>query len=53
MDATLLKLQLPNLHPTVLFLEVCKSSGTTSKRLVLDNYILAYHTVDKDHVEIL
>ena len=38
--------------PSNFFLEICRS-WTTSKKLVLENYVLAYHTADKDQAEIL
>ena len=34
------------------FLETCRSFRTTFEKLALKN-VLAYHTADKDHVEIL
>ena len=34
-------------------LEIRKSFRTTSQKFVLENYVLAYHTADKDHAEIL
>ena len=36
-----------------LLLEICTSFRTTCKKHPLENYILAYHTADKDHAEIL
>ena len=39
--------------PTNIFLAICRSFKTTSKKLVLENYVLAYHAADKDHTEIL
>ena len=35
------------------FLENCRSFRTTSKKLALENYVLVYHTADKNHVKIL
>ena len=35
------------------FLETCRRFRTTSKMLALENYVLAYHTADKDHTNIL
>ena len=35
------------------FLEICRSFRTTSEKLALENYVLAYQTADKDHVDIL
>ena len=35
------------------FIEICRSFRATSKKLVLENYALAYHTADKDHAETL
>ena len=35
--------------PSIFFLEICKSFRATSKKLVLVNYVLVYHTTDKDH----
>ena len=35
------------------FLKICRSFRTTSKKLFLENYALAYHTADKDHAYIL
>ena len=35
------------------FLEICRSSRTTSSKLGLEDYVLAYHAVDKDHAKIL
>ena len=37
--------------PSNFFLEICRS-WTTSKKLVLENYVLAYHTADKYQAEI-
>ena len=34
------------------FLKICRSFRTTSKKLFLENYALAYHTADKDHAYI-
>ena len=35
------------------FLEICRSFRTTAKKLALKNYVLAYHTADKNHAKIL
>ena len=35
------------------FLEIWRSFSTIPKKLVLENYVLPYHTADKDHPEIL
>ena len=35
------------------FLEICRSFRTTPKKLVLENYVLAYHTTDKNYAKIL
>ena len=35
------------------FLEICRRFRTVSEKLALENYVLAYHTVNKDHAEIL
>ena len=32
---------------------ICRSFRTTVKTLALENYVLAYHTVDIDHAKIL
>ena len=34
------------------FQEICRSFRTSSKKLVLENYVLVYHTADKDHANI-
>ena len=39
--------------PSNIFLKIRRSFRTTSQKLVLENYVLAYHTADKDHAEIL
>ena len=39
--------------PSNSILEICKSSGTASKKLALENYVLAYVIADKDPAEIL
>ena len=39
--------------PSIVFLEICRSFRTTSKKLALENYVLAYHTAGKDQAEIL
>ena len=39
--------------PSKFFLDICRSFKTTSKKLALENNILAYHTVDKVHADIL
>ena len=51
--ARVVKLQFSNVLATIIFLKFGKGFETTSKRLVLDNYVLAYHTADKDHAGIL
>ena len=51
--ARVVKLQFSNVLATIIFLKFGKGFETTSKRLVLDNYVLAYHTADKDHARIL
>ena len=33
--------------------KICRSFRTTAKKLALENYVLAYHTADKDHAKIL
>ena len=35
------------------FLEIRRSFRTTPQKLVPENYVLAYHTADKDHAKIL
>ena len=35
------------------FLEICGSFRTTAEKFALENYVLAYHTADKDHAKIL
>ena len=34
-------------------LEICRRFRTTSEKLALENHILAYHTADKYHANIL
>ena len=34
-------------------LEIYRSFRATSEKLALENYVLAYHTADKDHADIL
>ena len=41
------------MYPKKIFVEICRSFRITSKELFLENYILEYHTADKDHAEIL
>ena len=38
-----------NCIPGTFFLEMCRSFRATSEKLVLENYVLAYH---KDHAKI-
>ena len=49
----LLKLGSSNVSPQILFVEICRSFRITSKELVLEDYVLEYHTADNDHNEIL
>ena len=35
------------------FLEICRRFRTTSQKTALENYVLAYHTADKDNVKVL
>ena len=37
----------------IFFLEICRGFSARSKKLVLENYVLAHHTAAKDHAEIL
>ena len=39
--------------PSNFFQEIWRSFRTTSEKLALENRVLAYHTVDKDHADIL
>ena len=39
--------------PSNFFLDICRSFKTTSEKLALENNVLAYHTVDKVHADIL
>ena len=39
--------------PRNIFMETCRSFRTTSEKLALENYVLAYHAADKNHAEIL
>ena len=39
--------------PINFLMEICKSFRTKAKKLALKNYILAYHTANKNHAEIL
>ena len=39
--------------PSNFFLEIYRNSSTTAKKLSLENYVLAYHTANKDHAKIL
>ena len=39
--------------PSSCFLEICRRFRTTSEKLVLENYVLPYHTADEDHTKIL
>ena len=39
--------------PSNIFLEIYRSCRKTSQKLVLENYVLAYHIADKYHAEIL
>ena len=39
--------------PSNFFLEIWRSFRTTSEKLALENRVLAYHTVYKDHADIL
>ena len=48
-----MKLVSLNVSPKIIFLEICRSYRTTYKELVLENYVLEYHTADKDHTKIL
>ena len=34
------------------FLEICRRFRTTSEKLAMENYVLAYHTANKDHNDI-
>ena len=47
----LLKLRSTNVFPAIFFLKICGSLRTRSKKLVLENYVLAHHTADKDHAK--
>ena len=38
--------------PGNFFLEICRSFKTTSEKLALENYVLAYHTANMDYAEI-
>ena len=35
------------------FLEICRRFRTRSQKTALENYVLAYHTADKDNVKVL
>ena len=35
------------------FLEICGRFRAVSEKIALENYVLAYHTANKDHAEIL
>ena len=48
-----LKLKFSNVSPKILLLKRCRSFRTKSEELVLENYVLAYHTADKDHAKFL
>ena len=53
-ETFLLKSRSSNVFPAIFFLEICWSLRTKisrSERLVLENYVLAYHTADKDHAK--
>ena len=39
--------------PSNFFMEICRGFRAISRKLVLENYVLAYHTADKDQAEIL
>ena len=39
--------------PSNFFLEIWRSFRTKFEKLALENYVLAYHTADKDHAEII
>ena len=39
--------------PSNFSLEICRSFRTTSQKFALESFVLAYHTVDKDHTKIL
>ena len=39
--------------PRNFFMEICRGFRTISRKLVLENYVLAYHTADKGQAEIL
>ena len=39
--------------PSNSFLEICRSFRTTSEKLAQENYVLAYHTADKDQAKIV
>ena len=41
-----------NCIPGTFFPEMCRSFRATSEKLVLENYVLAYHTSNKDHAKI-
>ena len=49
----LLKLGFLNVSPKIIFLKICRSFRIKSRELVLENYVLEYHTADKDQAEIL
>ena len=49
----LLKLGSSNVSPKIIFLKSCRSFRIKSKELLLENYVLEYHTADKDHAEVL
>ena len=34
--------------PSIFFLKICRSFKTTSEKVALENFVLAYHTADKD-----